>query len=80
MSEGAVRLLGSNPIEVVITKPGTRRVVGVFTGVIAGTLYSVLLMPGQTQDISIVGGTGRCDGGIGSALSRRSRNLAFNAH
>jgi hypothetical protein len=68
MGEGAARPLTSNPVEVVITKPGTRRVVGVFAGAIAGTGYAPLLMPGQTQDVPIVGGTGRCDGGIGSAL------------
>lgn len=63
-----VRLLTTNPIEVVITKPGTRRVVGLYAGFIAGTAYVPLLIPGQTRAIPIVGGTARCDGGIGSAL------------
>jgi hypothetical protein len=64
----SVRVLTDNPIEVVITKPGTRRVVGIYAGAIAGTAYAPLLTPGQTRDIGLVGGTARCDGGIGSAL------------
>jgi hypothetical protein len=64
----SVRVLTENPIEVVVTKPGTRRVVGVFTGAIAGTADARLLVPGQSQNVAVVGGTGRCDGGIGSAL------------
>jgi hypothetical protein len=63
-----IRVLTESPIEVVVTKPGTRRVVGVFTGAIAGTAAAPLLVPGQSQNIAVVGGTGRCDGGIGSAL------------
>jgi hypothetical protein len=63
-----VRVLTESPIEVVVTKPGTRRVVGVFTGAIAGTAAALLLVPGQSQNVAVVGGTGRCDGGIGSAL------------
>ena len=64
----SVTVFTDQPIEVVITKPGTRRVVGVFTGAIAGTAYAPMLAPGQSQNIAVVGGTGRCDGGIGSAL------------
>jgi hypothetical protein len=64
----SVRVLTGQPIQVVITKPGTRRLVGIYEGAIAGTGYAPLLSPGQTQNVGIVGGTGRCDGGIGSAL------------
>jgi hypothetical protein len=64
----SVRVLTESPIEVVVTKPGTRRVVGVFTGAIAGTAAAPLLVPGESQNVAVVGGTGRCDGGIGSAL------------
>jgi hypothetical protein len=64
----SVRVLTESPIEVVITKAGTRRVVGVFTGAIAGTAAAPLLVPGQSRNVTVVGGTGRCDGGIGSAL------------
>jgi hypothetical protein len=64
----SVRVLTESPIEIVVTKPGTRRVVGVYTGAIAGTAAAPLLEPGQSQNVAVVGGTGRCDGGIGSAL------------
>jgi hypothetical protein len=63
-----VSVLTDKPIEVVITKPGTRRVVGVLTSPVAGVGYAVGLSPGQSLNIGIVGGTGRCDGGLGSAL------------
>jgi hypothetical protein len=64
----SVQVLTNQPIEVVLTKPGTRRVVGIYMGGIAGVGGGPTLMPGQSQSISIVGGTGRCDGGLGSAL------------
>jgi hypothetical protein len=64
----SVAVFTDQPIEVVITKLGTRRVVGVFTGAIAGTGYLPSLAPGKSDNVDIVGGTGRCDGGIGSAL------------
>jgi hypothetical protein len=67
-STQGVSVLTDKPIEVVITKPGTRRVVGILTSPIAGVGYAVGLSPGQSLNIGIVGGTGRCDGGIGSAL------------
>jgi hypothetical protein len=67
-SRTPVRVLTDSPIEVVLTKPGTRRVVGIFDGAIAGTAYGALLSPGQTKRVDVVGGTGRCDGGLGSAL------------
>jgi hypothetical protein len=69
-----VRVDTDQPIEVVLTKPGTRRVVGVYSGVIAGTGYAPLLTPGKSQSVGIVGGTARCDGGIGSALPRGHYN------
>jgi hypothetical protein len=67
-SQHQVRIDTTSPIEVVLTKPGSRRVVGVFGGGIAGTAYGVSLSPGQKQKVSIVGGSARCDGGTGSAL------------
>jgi hypothetical protein len=51
-----------------ITRPGTRRVVGTYSGAIGGTGFAPLLNPGESQTVGIVGGTARCDGGIGSAL------------
>lgn len=62
-----VRVLTVQPISVELVEPGTHRVVGSYAGAIAGTGYAPLLAPGQTQTVAIVGGTARCDGGIGSA-------------
>lgn len=39
-----------------------------YSGGIAGTGYGVPLDPGQSHHVSVIGGTARCDGGIGSAL------------
>ncbi len=64
----SVRVLTGSPIEVVITKRGTRRVVGVYGAGIAGVALAPLLKPGETTNVGIVGGTARCDGGISSAL------------
>jgi hypothetical protein len=64
----SVRVLSYQPIEVVLTKPGERRVVGVYGGAIAGTGYGPLLVPGRSVNVGLVGGTARCDGGLGSAL------------
>jgi hypothetical protein len=68
MGEASVRVLSYQPIEVVLTKPGERRVVGVYGGAIAGTGYGPLLVPGRSVKVGLVGGTARCDGGLGSAL------------
>lgn len=64
----SVRVLSYQPIEVVLTKPGERRVVGVYSGAIAGTGYGPMLVPGRSVNVGLVGGTARCDGGLGSAL------------
>jgi hypothetical protein len=58
------------PVQAVVVLPGRRRVVGVYSGGIAGTGYVVRVGPGQSQTIPMIGGTARCDGGIGSALPR----------
>jgi hypothetical protein len=68
MSAKSVRVLTDSPIEVVITKRQTRRVVGIYSGAIGGVGFSPLLRPGRTTNVAIAGGTARCDGGIGSAL------------
>jgi len=57
------------PLEAVVVRTGTRQVVGVYSGGIAGTGYGPRLTPGQSSTIPVVGGTARCDGGIGSALA-----------
>jgi hypothetical protein len=56
------------PIQAVIVRTDTRQVVGVYGGAIGGTGYLVDLSAGQSRSIPVVGGTARCDGGIGSAL------------
>jgi hypothetical protein len=56
------------PLEAVVVKPGTRQVVGVFTGGIAGYGLSPRLTAGQTEAIQVLGGTARCDGGLGTAM------------
>jgi hypothetical protein len=56
------------PVEAVVVRRGTHRVVGVSSGGIAGTGYGLRLGPGQSYQVSVIGGTARCDGGIGSAL------------
>ena len=63
-----IQLSWESSNEIVITKPGTRRVVGVLSGAVAGTGMALSLSPHQTQSVGIVGGTARCDGGVGSAL------------
>lgn len=37
--------------------------------VIGGTGFTVDLAPGESRTVPVVGGTARCDGGIGSALA-----------
>jgi hypothetical protein len=56
------------PLEAVVVRPGTRQVVGVLSGGIAGTGYGPRVGPGESGMVPVVGGTARCDGGIGSAL------------
>ncbi len=56
------------PLEAVLVRTGSRRVVGVYTEGIAGTGLMVRLAPGRSELVHVVGGTARCDGGIGSAL------------
>jgi hypothetical protein len=76
--KGAVQILDNTsrpvilaigqPLTVVLTQPASRRVVGVFDGAIAGTGYGTTLIPGNPVNIEAIGGSARCDGGIGSAL------------
>jgi hypothetical protein len=56
------------PVQAVVVRPGTHQVVGVYSGGIAGTGYAVRLDPGQSYQVAVIGGTARCDGGIGSAV------------
>ena len=65
---GSFAMDTGQPIQAVVVVPGTRRVVGVYSGGIAGTGYLVRVGPGQSETIPVSGGTTRCDGGVGSAL------------
>jgi hypothetical protein len=56
------------PLDAVVVRPRTHQVVGVFSGAIGGTGYGQHLSPGQSETIPVIGGTARCDGGVGSAL------------
>jgi hypothetical protein len=59
---------GIGSAEAVIIKPGTRRVVGIFTGAFAASAGIFTLGPGQTESMPLIGGTGRCDGGSGPTV------------
>jgi hypothetical protein len=63
-----VRVDTAQPIEVVLTRVHSRTVVGVFSGAISGTGFAPMLSPDHSINVEIVGGTARCDGGMGSAL------------
>jgi hypothetical protein len=67
---GTFTLDGGQPIIAKLVTPGTRIVVGAFTGVVGGTGFSLALAAGQGRDIDVIVGISRCDGGLGSALPR----------
>jgi hypothetical protein len=56
------------PMQAVVVRRGTDRVVAVYGGGIAGTGYELHLHPGESSRIPVLVGTTRCDGGLGSAL------------
>jgi hypothetical protein len=61
--------LGSGrPVVGMLVYPGTLRVAGEFTGGIAGVGGGPQLAPGESGAIDMYFGTGRCDGGPGSAV------------
>ncbi|MGO9965599.1 MAG: hypothetical protein ACLPUG_19515 [Acidimicrobiales bacterium] len=71
MSEGGPRSFTidtGQPLVAVLVRPGTRRVVGVYSGAIAGGGDGLHVKPGRSSTIPVIGGTARCDGGLGSAL------------
>jgi hypothetical protein len=59
---------GGNFSGAVLVRPGTLQVVGIDSEVIAGGGDLTQLTPGEASTIPVVGGTARCDGGLGSAL------------
>jgi hypothetical protein len=65
---GTLSMNIGQPLEAVLVRPGTERVVGVYAEGIAGTGQTVRLAPSQSTSVHVVGGTARCDGGTGSAL------------
>jgi hypothetical protein len=56
------------PVQAVVVRTGTQRVVAVYSGGIAGTGYPINLVRGESKTVAVIGGTARCDGGTGSAL------------
>jgi hypothetical protein len=56
------------PLQAVIIRPGSHKIVGAYTGNIAGTGYGMRLTRGQHENVPTYVGTARCDGGLGSAL------------
>ena len=56
------------PLMAEIVLPGTRTVVGTYSGAIAGTGYNLTLRNGQSDKIDVIVGASRCDGEPGSAL------------
>jgi hypothetical protein len=66
--DGRMQLNTGEPLQMEILKPGTRLIVGTYFGGIAGVGQGGALAPGESYSIPAVGGTARCDGGLGSAL------------
>jgi hypothetical protein len=65
---GNFRLETGRPIVAHVVAPGTRTVVGTFTGIIGGTGLDLALSGGEERSIDVLIGLARCDGGLGSAL------------
>lgn len=57
--------------------PWARQVVGVYSEAIGVTGYLVKLSRGKSRMIPTIGGTARCDGGIGSALPPGTYEVIF---
>ncbi len=65
---GSFSMDTGQPLEAVVVRPRTLQVVALYGEMIAGTGYLTHLSSGKTSTIPVVGGTARCDGGLGSAL------------
>ncbi len=65
---GSFTMDTGQPLEAFVVRPGTLQIVGLFGEGIGGTGYFTHLTSGETSTIRVVGGTARCDGGLGSAL------------
>jgi len=66
--QGSFSMETGQPLVAVLVRPGTLQVVGIDSEVIAGGGDLTQVTPGETSTIPVVGGTARCDGGLGSAL------------
>lgn len=56
------------PLTAVMVEPGTRKIVGTYGGLVAGTGYGFNLTHGRTATIRVVLGASRCDGKRGSVV------------
>ncbi len=65
---GSFSMDTGQPLAAFVVRPGTLQVVALYGEGIAGTGYLTQLTPGEASTIPAVGGTARCDGGLGSAL------------
>jgi hypothetical protein len=65
---GSFSIDTGQPLEAVVVRPGTLQVVALYGEGIAGTGYFTEVNPNESSTIPVVGGTARCDGGLGSAL------------
>jgi hypothetical protein len=56
------------PIIAALVTPGTRHVVGEYSGMVAGTGLGFSVHNGEQVSIPLVVSTDRCDGGVGSTV------------
>lgn len=63
-----VALSSDEPIVGHVLTPAGDRVVGVYTGAIAGTGLAMTLAPGATQEVAVIIGTASCDPTLGYLL------------
>ena len=68
------------PITAELVRPGTRKVVGTYDAGIGGTGYGPNLTAGQSEQVPVVWGAARCDGGIGSAVPPGRYEVLAYAH
>lgn len=65
---GSFMMDTGQPLVAIVLRSGTLQVVAIYSGLIAGGGGGPHLRAGETSMIPVVGGTARCDGGVGSAL------------
>jgi hypothetical protein len=67
-SDRTIAFEGGDPVLAFIRRQGEAEVVAVFDGAVGGVGVSAKLKPGESQTISLFGGTASCDPKIGFAL------------